>query len=55
MSYMRDRGLVDLSDVIMESPFTKEIVMCPNNRKLKPPLIDLYDRIKDPVDHVWTF
>lgn len=51
-SCIKERGLVDSSNVIMEPPFFKEIMTYPNSRKLKPLSIDPYDRTKGPVDYM---
>lgn len=52
---MREKSLLDPTNVIIDPPFTKEVMECPNNGKLKCSPIDLYDKTKDPVDHVQIF
>lgn len=54
-SCTREKGLIDLTDVVIEPPFAKEIIACPNSKKLKPLPVELYDETKDSVDHVQTF
>lgn len=52
MSYLRERGILAFMNVVIDLPFTKEIMMYPNTSKLKPPPINLYDSTKDYMDHV---
>lgn len=40
-SCMREKGLLDSTDVIMDPLFTKEIMAYPNTGKFKPLSIDL--------------
>lgn len=54
-SCIRKEGLANSFDIIMEPPLTKEIMVYPNNGKLKPLPINPYNGTKDPVDHVQTF
>lgn len=54
-SCMKEKGLMDSTDIVMEPLFTDEIMAYPNSRKLKPPSIDLCHRTKDPVDNIQTF
>lgn len=52
---MKERGMLDFADMVMELPLTEEIVEYPNAGKLKPPPINPYDETKDPVDHMQIF
>lgn len=52
---MKEKGLFDLSNIIIKPLFANEILEYPNLRKLKPLVIDPYDGIKDPIDHLQTF
>lgn len=54
-SRMREKGLLDLTNVVIDPPFTKKVMEYPNSSKTEPPPIDLYDGTKDLVDHVQTF
>lgn len=40
-SCVKERGLLDSTDMVMEPPFTDVIVAYPNNRKLKPLTINI--------------
>lgn len=51
-SYMKEKDLLDSANIVMEPLFIEKIMAYPNIGKLKPPLIDPYDRTKDLVDHV---
>lgn len=50
--YIREKGLLDSMDVIIDPSSTEKIIAYPNTNKLKSPLIDLYDGIKDFMDNV---
>lgn len=52
---MREKGLLDSTDMVMDPLFTKAIMVYPNTGKLKPLPKDSYDGTKDPIDHVQTF
>lgn len=52
---IKKKSLLNLNDVVIEFPFTKEILEHLNLGKLNPPSIDPYDGIKDPIDYVQTF
>lgn len=54
-SCIREKGLLDLMDVVIDPLFIKEIIAYPNIGKLKPPPIDPYDGTKDHIDHVQKF
>lgn len=49
---MREKGLLDPTNVFINSLFTEEVIAYPNNDKLKLLPIDQYDGTKDPVDHI---
>lgn len=49
---MREKGLLNPADIIVDSLFTKEVMVYPNSGKLKPLPINPYDGTKDPLDHV---
>lgn len=48
-SCMRERGLLDPTDVVIDFPLTKEVMAYLNSGKLSPPPIDPCDRTKGPV------
>lgn len=52
---MGEKNLLDLIDVVIDPPFIKEVMVYPNNGKLKPLPIGLYEKIKDLIDHVQMF
>lgn len=52
---MREKGLLDPTNVVIDPSFIKEVMEYPNSEKLKPPPIDPYHRTKDPIDHIQTF
>lgn len=54
-NYIREKGLLDLMDVVINPPFTKEIMIYSNSEKLKPPSIDPYNGTKDPINYIHTF
>lgn len=39
-------------DVVIDPPFTKEVLEYPNTGKLKPPAIDLYEDTRNPINYV---
>lgn len=47
--------MIDPSSIVVEPLFTKKILKYLTTGKPKPPTIDLYDRTKDPINHVQTF
>lgn len=47
-SCMREKGLLDLTDAAIDPSFTREILVYPNIKKLKPLPIDPYDGTRDP-------
>lgn len=49
--YMRKKGLLDPTDVVIDPPFTKRIMAYPNSSKLKSLPIDPYDGTKESIDH----
>lgn len=51
-SCIKEKGLLDSTKVIMGPPFTEEIIAYLNTTKLKPLLIDPYNKTKDHVDLV---
>lgn len=55
MSCIREKGLLDPMDIVIEPPFINEVMEQPKNDKLKPPLINPYDGTKDLEDYVQTF
>lgn len=52
---MRDKGLLDPINVMINLSFTKKILEYPNSRKHKPLIINPYDGIKNPIGHIQTF
>lgn len=52
---MREKDLLDATNVFINPSFTKKVMEYPNSKKLKPLSIDPYDRTKDHVDHIQTF
>lgn len=51
-NYMRRKGLLDPTNVVINPHFTKEIMKYPKSEKLKPPPINPYDGTKDPIDYI---
>lgn len=54
-SYIREKGLLDSTNVIIGLPFIKEVMEYPNSDKLKPLHIGPCNGNKDLVNHVQTF
>lgn len=52
---MRKKGLLDSTNIIINPPFTNEVITYPNSGKLEPLPINSYDGTKDPTDHIQTF
>lgn len=52
ISCMREKGLVDHTDIVINPLFIKEVMAYPNHDKLKSPPIGPYDETKDHMDHV---
>lgn len=50
-----EKGVLDLTNIIIDPLFIKEIKEHLNNSKLKPPPINFYNRTKDPVNHAQSF
>lgn len=54
-SCIREMGLLDRTNVVINLSFTKGIIEYPNKEKLKPLPIDPYNGTKDPINHVQIF
>lgn len=54
-SYIKEKGLLDLTDMVINPLFTKEVMAYPNSGKPKPPFINSYDRTIDFIDHIQIF
>lgn len=52
---IKEKGLLDPVDAVIESLSLRRYWKYPNLGKLKPPAIDTYVGIKDPIDHVQMF
>lgn len=52
---IREKGLLDQANVVIDSYLTIQALEYFNNGKLKPLAIDPYDDSKDPIDHVQIF
>lgn len=53
-SYIKEKGLLDSINVVMDPPFTEKIMVYLNTKKLKPLPIDSNDGTNDLVNHVQT-
>lgn len=52
---IKEKIVMDGLDLTTYPPFTKRIINYEWPLKFRPPTLDLYDKTKDPVNHVQSF
>ena len=54
---MKGKTTINLDGMIkrIDSPFTASVLECPLPRKFRLPQLEVYNGIKDPVDHIGAF
>ena len=54
---MKGKTTINLDGMIkmIDSPFTASVLECPLPRKFRLPQLEVYNGIKDPVDHIEAF
>ena len=54
---MKEKMTKNLDEMVKrtDSPFTIKVFECPLLLKFRIPQLELYDSLKDPLDHITTF